>query len=100
LKHSELVIAVDTSLAHLAGALAVPAWIAMPLAPDWRWLLEREDAPWYPTFRLFRQTKLGDWPHVIERMADALRDQFAQSHPSPISHPHHLELNPPIRPAI
>ncbi|HEY8750335.1 MAG TPA: glycosyltransferase family 9 protein, partial [Tepidisphaeraceae bacterium] len=73
MKHLDLVISVDTALAHLAGALAVPVWVAMPLAPDWRWLLDREDTPWYPTMRLFRQQKLADWPQAISRIADALQ---------------------------
>ncbi|HEY8751512.1 MAG TPA: glycosyltransferase family 9 protein, partial [Tepidisphaeraceae bacterium] len=76
MKHLDLVISVDTALAHLAGALGVPVWVAMPLAPDWRWLLDREDTPWYPTMKLFRQQKLGDWPQVISRIADALRERI------------------------
>jgi len=65
----DLLITVDTSVAHLSGALARPTWIALPLIPDWRWLLEREDSPWYPTARLFRQTARGDWDTVIGRIA-------------------------------
>jgi hypothetical protein len=72
MKNLDLLIAVDTSLAHLAGALGVPVWVAMPLASDWRWLVGREDTPWYPTMRMFRQKKLGQWGDVIERMAEAL----------------------------
>lgn len=72
MKNLDLVIAVDTSVAHLAGALGVPVWIAMPLACDWRWLPDREDTPWYPTMRLFRQRHLGEWDDVIERMAAAI----------------------------
>ena len=64
----DLVIAVDTSVAHLAGALAKPTWILLPFAPDWRWLQDREDSPWYPTARLFRQPRCGDWQAVIERV--------------------------------
>jgi Flp pilus assembly protein TadD len=74
MKNLDLVIAVDTSLAHLAGAMGVPVWVAMPLASDWRWLTGREDTPWYPTMRLFRQKKLGEWGEVIERMAEALAE--------------------------
>jgi hypothetical protein len=66
------VITPDTSLAHLAGALGVPAWVALPLGPDWRWLERRDDSPWYPTLRLFRQQKWGDWDDVFGRIADAL----------------------------
>ncbi|MDR3775809.1 MAG: tetratricopeptide repeat-containing glycosyltransferase family protein [Terracidiphilus sp.] len=68
----DLVICVDTAVAHLAGAMARPAWILLPFAPDWRWLQEREDSPWYPTLRLFRQPKLRDWASVIEKVRDAL----------------------------
>jgi len=68
----DLVITCDTSIAHLAGALGVPVWIALPLVPDWRWLLEREDSPWYPNTRLFRQTQLDDWAEVFKRIAAEL----------------------------
>ena len=57
----DLVIAVDTSVAHLAGALAKPVWILLPFVPDWRWLLDRDDSPWYPTARLFRQDDSRRW---------------------------------------
>ncbi len=62
----DLVITVDTSVAHLAGALGRPVWALLPFAPDWRWLLGRDDSPWYPTMRLFRQTSRGDWSGVFE----------------------------------
>jgi tetratricopeptide (TPR) repeat protein len=68
----DLVITVDNSTAHLAGALGVPVWVLLPFAPDWRWLLQREDCPWYPTMRLFRQTKPGDWLSVVEKVKQAL----------------------------
>ena len=68
----DLVVAVDTSVAHLAGALGKPVWTLIPYAPDWRWLLEREDTPWYPTMRLFRQKQAGQWPTVIARVAEEL----------------------------
>lgn len=67
------VITIDTANAHLAGALGKPVWVLLPLVPDWRWRLEREDSPWYPTMRLFRQTSAGDWDEVIGRVAAALR---------------------------
>jgi FkbM family methyltransferase len=65
----DLLVSVDTAPAHLAGALGVPVWMALPLAPDWRWLLGREDTPWYPTMRLFRQRHYGEWSGVFERIA-------------------------------
>jgi tetratricopeptide (TPR) repeat protein len=70
----DLVIAVDTSVAHLAGALAKPLWVLLPFIPDWRWLLDRDDSPWYPTARLFRQDHTRIWDGVIARVYDALRD--------------------------
>ncbi|MBI4657443.1 MAG: tetratricopeptide repeat protein [Verrucomicrobia bacterium] len=69
----DLVICVDTAVAHLAGALGKPVWVLLPYAPDWRWLLGREDSPWYPTMRLFRQPRRGDWDAVIEGASVALR---------------------------
>jgi hypothetical protein len=68
----DLVITTDTSVAHLAGALGRPVWVMLQFVSDWRWLLERDDSPWYPTMRLFRQTALGDWPGVIGRIRLAL----------------------------
>ncbi len=68
----DLVITVDTSVAHAAGALGVPTWVLLPAVPDFRWLLEREDSPWYPSLRLFRQHAAGDWADVARRLADAL----------------------------
>jgi tetratricopeptide (TPR) repeat protein len=69
----DLVISVDTSLAHLAGALGKPVWILLSAVADWRWLEGRSDSPWYPTARLFRQRKLGDWTEVVDEAAIALR---------------------------
>jgi tetratricopeptide (TPR) repeat protein len=68
----DLVISTDTAAAHLAGALAAPIWVMLQFMPDWRWQLERDDCPWYPTMRLFRQKSLGNWDEVIERVAQAL----------------------------
>ena len=64
----DLLISADTSVAHLAGAIGRPVWILIPLAPDFRWLLKREDSPWYPSARLFRQPQLEDWDSVLERV--------------------------------
>jgi len=68
----DLVISVDTSVCHLAGALGVPTWTLLDSAPDWRWLLGRDDSPWYPTMRLFRQSRPGDWNEVAERVREEL----------------------------
>jgi hypothetical protein len=68
----DLVITVDTAVAHLAGALGKPTWVLLPFAPDWRWLMEREDSPWYPTMRLFRQRGFGEWAPVLERVRGQL----------------------------
>ena len=72
----DLVITSDTSIAHLAGALGVRVWLAVASTPDWRWLLDRPDSPWYPTMRLFRQQTRGDWQSVFDRIATALADEF------------------------
>ncbi len=64
----DLVISVDTSVAHLAGALGRPTWILLPYVADWRWLIGREDSPWYPTVRLFRQSETKEYASVIERV--------------------------------
>lgn len=78
LSQMDLLISVDTSTAHLAGAMARPTWtMLMKQGVDWRWLDDREDCPWYPTMRLFRQTTEGDWPGVIRRVAEALRAHVA-----------------------
>jgi hypothetical protein len=69
----DLVISVDTSVAHLAGALAKPIWILLPAIPDWRWLLDRDDSPWYPTARLFRQDDTRQWDNVMTRVHHALQ---------------------------
>jgi tetratricopeptide (TPR) repeat protein len=72
MKSLDLVVTVDSAVAHLAGGLGVPAWVALAFAPDWRWLLDREDSPWYPTLRLFRQRRPGDWDEVVGRMGEEL----------------------------
>ena len=81
----DLVIAPDTAIAHLAGALGVPVWLALPFAPEWRWLLGRDDSPWYPSMRLFRQQQPGNWSEVFTRIADAARQLVARrAHPRPL----------------
>jgi ADP-heptose:LPS heptosyltransferase len=64
---------VDTSVAHLAAAMGKPVWLMLPFAPDFRWLLDRQDSPWYPGIRLFRQKSPGDWDGVIDAINAALR---------------------------
>jgi Glycosyltransferase family 9 (heptosyltransferase) len=72
----DLVISADTAVAHLAGALARPVWILLPFVPDWRWLLDRDDSPWYPTARLFRQSQARKWGEVVETIRAALRERI------------------------
>ncbi len=69
----DLIITCDTSVAHLAGALGRPTFLLLKKVPDWRWMLEREDTPWYPTMRLFRPRTRGDWDETMQRVADAVR---------------------------
>jgi tetratricopeptide (TPR) repeat protein len=78
----DLLLTIDTAAAHLSGALGRPTWTMVPFSPDWRWLLDRQDSPWYPTMRLFRQTRRKVWGDVVEHVAFALRD-FASAHPNP-----------------
>jgi hypothetical protein len=70
--HLDLVVTSDTAIAHLAGGLGVRVWLATQFAPDWRWMKDREDSPWYPTMRLFRQTRIEQWGDVFQRMAAVL----------------------------
>jgi hypothetical protein len=73
MQHLDVVVTCDSAPAHLAGALGLPVWIAIPAVPDWRWLQEREDSPWYPTARLFRQRERGNWTEVFAQIALALQ---------------------------
>ena len=73
LEQLDVLITVDTSIAHLAGAMGRPVWVLVPFAPDWRWLLDRNDSPWYPSMRLFRQTETGNWAPVFKQVEEELR---------------------------
>ncbi|TAF01408.1 MAG: hypothetical protein EAZ79_00045 [Oscillatoriales cyanobacterium] len=90
----DLVISVDTSVAHLAGALGKPVWILLCFVPDWRWMLEREDSPWYPSARLFRQSAAGDWDGVLDRATLALKAKISQHQEArePVEIPSNIEL--------
>jgi len=77
----DLVITVDTSVAHLAGALGRPTWLLLPYLPDWRWLLDRDDSPWYPSMRLFRQDETRDYARVLDRVRDELRARIITFRP-------------------
>jgi ADP-heptose:LPS heptosyltransferase len=70
--HLDLVISVDTAVAHLAGSMGKPIWVMLPGVPDWRWMLDRNDSPWYPTMRLFRQPEKGNWDAVMMNIAKEL----------------------------
>jgi len=90
----DLVIAVDTAVVHLAGALGRPVWVMLPFSPDWRWMLDREDSPWYPTMRLFRQPQFGDWPAVVDAMRIALLKNLQ---PRGISSSHEIASSPALK---
>ena len=74
----DVIVTIDTAIAHLAGALAVPVYLMLPFNPDWRWLLGRADSPWYPTARLFRQPARGAWDPVVEAVIAALGPAIEQ----------------------
>ena len=82
LKSCDLVITIDTSIAHLAGALGRPVWLLMKYSPDWRWMVGRDDSPWYPTVRLFRQAAPGDWTGVVNSL-DAALTAWMESNATP-----------------
>src|SRR5712691_11237540 len=90
----DLVISADTAVAHLAGATGTPVWILVPFAPDFRWMLDRNDSPWYPTARLFRQPRIGDWDSVLGRLRQELSGwvEVAGRRCSPASHEDSLKL--------
>ena len=68
----DLIITIDTAVAHLAGALGKPTWLLLSATPDWRWMLEQSDSPWYPSMRLFRQAKPGDWSEPLTKLREEL----------------------------
>ena len=76
ISHLDLVISIDTAVAHLAGALGVPVWLLLPTPCDWRWMIDRNDSPWYPTMRLFRQAAPGDWKSAIAAVTDRLNSHI------------------------
>lgn len=82
----DLLISVDTSVVHLAGAMGKPVWLMLPFDPDWRWLLEREDSPWYPDLRIFRQKEPRNWPEVVQRVTENLQ-RFTQGDASVLEPP-------------
>lgn len=81
MQHLDLVITSDTAIAHLAGAMGIPCWVALSVGADWRWHRDRADSAWYPSLRLFRQKSLGDWPGVFAEMATALAERVAGREP-------------------
>jgi len=83
MKNLDLVITIDTSISHFAGALGVPVWILLPHPADWRWMLDTNDTPWYPNARLFRQPKLGDWKSAIEQVTLELKKLIASKSEQP-----------------
>jgi ADP-heptose:LPS heptosyltransferase len=81
IQNLDLLITVDTAVAHLAGAMGKRVWLLIPFVPDWRWMLERSDSPWYPTIRSFRQKSAGDWEEVLGRVTEELA-RFVATHVS------------------
>ena len=86
IKNLDLVITVDTSIAHLAAAIGTPVWTFIPEPPDWRWMIKRTDTPWYPNMRLFRQKKVGDWDSIIAYTASELQKLISQEQPPAVQH--------------
>jgi tetratricopeptide (TPR) repeat protein len=90
----DLIITVDTMVAHLAGALGKPVWVLIPFAPDWRWMLDREDTPWYPTMRLFRQSRPATWEGVVQKILEELQHECIRRQAAPpVTSPDQLLLN-------
>lgn len=88
----DLVITIDTSVAHLAGAMGKPVWVMLPFATDWRWMLERRDSPWYPTMKFFRQPRPDDWDSVVKEIVAALHERRASASKGDESRDDILEL--------
>jgi Tfp pilus assembly protein PilF len=86
MENLDLVITVDTAMGHLAGALARPVWIMLPKAADWRWMLDRRDSPWYPTARLFRQTRPGGWDKLLAEVSSALAQELQGAPVEAVAH--------------
>ncbi len=82
IENLDLVVTVDTAIGHLAGAMGKPVWILIPKAADWRWLLDRDDSPWYPSVRLFRQQRPGAWDEPLGRLCTTLSRRLAQPAPA------------------
>lgn len=101
LANLDLLIAVDTSVAHLAGAMGKPVWLLLPFSPDWRWLLERDDSPWYPSMRLFRQTEPAAWRPVLQRVAAELAALAGAAPSAPLGAAQPTpEVNPVVPPDV
>jgi hypothetical protein len=81
MKNVDLIVTSDTAIAHLAGALGRPVFLALKHVPDWRWLMHRNDCPWYPTMRLFRQPEKGDWKSVFEQFASCVEELVTKRDP-------------------
>ena len=76
IEEMDLVISVCTSVAHLSGAMDHPTWVLLPYSPDYRWMLDRSDSPWYPSIRLFRQAEIKDWSQIIDQVTKSLLEKF------------------------
>ena len=85
IENLDLIVSVDTAVLHLAGAMGKPAWAVLPFSPDWRWMLDRRDSPWYPTMRLFRQKSYGDWEDVFQRVSQELQMLAAGQGPTDLT---------------
>jgi hypothetical protein len=94
MQHLDLVVACNSSITHLAGALGKPVWLALSTAAEWHWLRGRTDSPWYPTLRIFRQASFGDWDSAFAAMRDALRQRLAPPPAEPAAAPVSVTIAP------